>query len=401
MSYGVFFGLLCLGPPIGRFFAAIKFENRFSSLLAASLAAGAAVFPLTAYFYGSASLVAPLANFFAVPLTTVIVTMTGVFALFSWIPPVAALCAFIPQIAAMLLDFLNSLLARTDIGFVRVEGFAVWMGLALFAAIYILSDFFMAGKRYKAVLSAALAAMVIAGMAAAYGEANDCLARITVLDVGTGDAIHISTREGDYLIDNGGNPQYSNMTAYTEDNGIIYDAVIVSNDRTGNLEGIITGGLAETLQVPENYKPKDYDAQIPVMRYAIYDTIELGGDVVLEAAATDGKNYSFFVNCAGVDVCLLAQNDAETLAELRPSEAPVFKAGKGGSAAAVTPGLAALPQMEHTIISVRANDARGLPDGTALAALRDAGGQLYITAETGAVTITVKTDGAIRIETMK
>ena len=76
------------------------------------------------------------------------------------------------------------------------------------AFIFLCSDYVLVKRRTKLFTAGAMAAVFLFVSMAFIPQSA---MRVTVLDVGTGDAIHIETDGRDYLIDNGGNIQYSNV----------------------------------------------------------------------------------------------------------------------------------------------------------------------------------------------
>ena len=114
-------------------------------------------------------------------------------------------------------------------GFIEINGFPVWACIAIMAVIFLCSDYMLIKRKTRVLAVGALAgAVLFAGIAAV----PSVPVRAVILDVGTGDAIHISAEGKDYLIDNGGNLQYSNISDYAEKNRIVFEGVIVTNDRT-------------------------------------------------------------------------------------------------------------------------------------------------------------------------
>ncbi len=219
---------------------------------------------------------------------------------------------------------------------------------------------------------------------------------ITVLDVGTGDAIHIKTKEEDYLIDNGGNLQRSELYNYTVDNNIYYDGVIVSNDRTNNLEDLSKEGRILQFIVPNNYIAKGHEQNM--IYYEYYDKIEISEYVYLRPISTDGKYFSFAVEFYNEDVCLLLQNDAT---EITGVSAPVVKLAKGGADSSADQELIDEVDFKTAIISVRVDNNQGLPskEVTDLLAANDI--NTIKTSESGAVIIEFFTDESFEIKTMK
>ncbi|MEG0585548.1 MAG: ComEC/Rec2 family competence protein [Christensenellaceae bacterium] len=395
MSYGVLFGILCLGPPLVRFFDRIHADKIYlSSTLAISFAATAAVFPLSAYYFKNIALATPLSNLFAIPLATIIVLFTGISSLLSLIAiPLGQIFAFIAEWAINILSFLNALLVATDFGYLVVTGMPIIIGIIVFALIFLCSDYVMLKKRTKAIVSGVLISCMVA---AAVISANQPHVKVTILDVGTGDSIHISVGSEDYLIDNGGNIQYSQLSDYADNAHIVFDAVIVTNDRTKNLRELSNKGAIELLYVPQNYIPKEYDENTKI--YHTGDQIAIDEDTYLDIVCDDGKNFSVILNYKNKDVILFAQNDAEDLVEVA-RDVDVLKVADGGGKKSINDELLHNTTPQYAIISVNEINKRGLPDSAMLALLHKYKIKTYTTGKNGAVTV-MAADG-ITISTMK
>lgn len=398
MSYGVVFGILCLNPPLMRLFRKIHLDKvKLDASLATSLSATASVFPMTAYFFNNVALAAPLANFFAVPLAGIIVLFSGIGTIVSLgIPQAGRVLAFPAEISIRGLTWLNEQIAQSSFGFIEVNGFPVWACIAVMAAVFLCSDYVLVKRRTKAVIVGILAGTILfAGIAAM----PSVPLRAVILDVGTGDAIHISAEGKDYLIDNGGNLQYSNIRNYAEKNEIVFDGVIVTNDRTKNLKRLAEDNRIKMLYVPENYQAKEYDAQYPVKEYALYDKIELNEDIFLESVGADGKYQSLVLRYRGETVCLFAQTMPEYL-EFE-ERVPVLKPMGGGREGSVTEELLMQMEPQYVVISVKENNKKDLPDSMVLSLLQKKEIELFATSENGAVTILVNGQGNIQIQTEK
>lgn len=398
MSYGVVFGILCLNPPLTRIFRKIHLDKaRLDAPLATSLSATASVFPMTAYFFNNVALAAPLANFFAIPLAGIIVLFTGLGTVFSLaLPQVGHMLAFPAELSIRGLTWLNEQIAQNFFGFIEVNGFPVWACIAVMAIIFLGSDYMLIKRKAKALAAGLLAGVILFAGVAAVPSAP---VRAVILDVGTGDAIHISAEGKDYLVDNGGNLQYSNISDYARKNRIVFDAVIVTNDRTKNLQRLAADNRIKMLYVPGNYMPKEYDAQYPVKEYAIYDKIQVSDNVLLESVGSDGKYQSLVLRYKGKPVCLFAQtmpkdiNFAETV--------PVLKLAGGGKEGVVTDTFLSQLRPRYAVVSVKEKNKKALPDSLTVGLLEEKGVELFTTAEDGAVTVSVNEQGNLQIQTEK
>ncbi|MEG0593939.1 MAG: ComEC/Rec2 family competence protein [Christensenella sp.] len=396
MSYGVVFGILCLNPPLMRLMKKAHIDKvKLDAPIATSLSATASVFPMTAYFFNNVALAAPIANLFAIPLAGIIVAFTGFSAMVSLaFLPIAQVLAFPAELSIRALVWLNSLMSSSAFGYIAIVGFPIWACIAVMAVIFVCSDYMLIKRRTKAVIAGVLIGATLFAGGVAMSAAP---LKAVILDVGTGDAVHISAEGKNYLIDNGGNLQYSNINEYAEKNNISFDAVIVTNNKTKNLKKIAADGRIHMLYVPHNYQAKEYDADYTVKQYELYDKITLSADACLEAVGEDGKYTSFALRYKGKTVCLFLQTMPQDI--VFTERAAVLKPMGGGKAGAVTEELLQTIQPKYAIISVKANNKKGLPSEDVLTLLENNNVQTYMTANSGAITITA--DGQVKIQTMK
>ncbi|MEA5002058.1 MAG: ComEC/Rec2 family competence protein, partial [Christensenella sp.] len=400
MSYGVLFGLLCLGPPLTRLFHKIRLDRvKLAAPLATSVGATVSVFPLSAYYFNNIALAAPIANLFAIPLAGIIIAFTGIgslVALFSL--PIGHALAFPAELGLQALTWLNGVLATSSFGLIEVYAFPIWMGIFVFAMLFLCSDYVLLRSKIKAIAVGAMAAVLLCcGIFSGVSQSSQLKA--VILDVGTGDAIHIAVDNKDYLIDNGGNLQYSQISDYAKNNRLIFDSVIVTNDRTKNLKDLAAEGRISTLYVPTNYVPKEYDADLQMKYYALYDKIELSENAYLDVVADDQKHLSFVLHYKGRVICLFAQNDVQDI--VYRDFVPVVKLAGGGDTLSADSGSLESWNPDYAVISVRQKDGKGLPDPVLTGLLAEMDVSTLITAQTGAVTIIADHAGAISVTTQK
>lgn len=390
MSYGVVFGILCLNPPLRRLCKKARLDRvKLDAPLASSLSATASVFPMTAYYFNNIALAAPVANLFAIPLAGIIVVFTGLGTLTSLLfLPAAQVLAFPAELSIRALTWLNRLIAQSSFGYIETVGFPVWAGIVIMAVIFLCSDYVLFKRRTKAVIAGLLlGASICAGTVVMPVQPFQTV----ILDVGTGDAVHISAEGKDYLIDNGGNLQYSNIEDYAEKNRIIFDGVVVTNDKTKNLKGLAGEGRVGMIYAPQNYEAKEYDTY-PVKEYGLYDKIELSRNVSLEAIGTDGKYWSFVLRYEGKPVCLFLQTMLEDVAFSEP--VPIVKPAGGGKEGSLSEEFLAVLRPEYAVISVKKDNKKGLPAPGVMDLLKKQGIETLTTADCGAVVILA--DGQIK-----
>lgn len=400
MSFGVVFGLLCLMPALDRLFTRIRFQNTFSSMLSASCVASIAVLPLTAYYFSQIVWIAPLANFYAIPLATGIVVFTALSSLVSilWIPA-AKMIALLSQVFITLLVYSNQTLAGSGFGFVEVEHFPISAGVILFVILFLLSDYIFLKIKWKAILSTILTMLMIALVSIANYTAPNMI-KVNVLDVGTGDAIHIQLGDKDVLIDNGGNMQRSKLVEYTEKNKLCYDIVFITNDRSNNLKELVLANQIKTLYVAPNYVAKAWDENLDRKTYQKYDKIELDATTELRCVAQDSKHSSFVLTVSGEDLCLFAQNTADQLVQM-DLRVPLVKLANGGGKNSLSQELIDTTGTKDVVISVKEGNSKGLPNQQVLDILIENEVAVWSTAKSGAIIIEINGNNELSVSSMK
>lgn len=294
--------------------------------------------------------------------------------------------------------FVNAEVAKSPVGYMELWYFPFWAAMVVFGLIFLCSDYILLKRKAKGIVCAVLAVAMAVGLGVHYTHINDTVTEITILDVGTGNIVHVHTKQGDYLIDSGQTPQRSNLADYTENNPIQYDMAIVANDRTNNLTELIDGGYIENLLVREEYQPKAGDSKISMKRYRLYDTIDAGDGVTLTCIADDGKYTSFAVGVDGETVCVIANNTADVLEACVPQTQYLCPA-KGGVDGALSDLLLIRAQPKNVILSDK--EGSGLPGIETAALLQKYRYHAIETATDGAVTIRVDKQGNCTIKTME
>ncbi|HKU81175.1 MAG TPA: ComEC/Rec2 family competence protein, partial [Candidatus Tumulicola sp.] len=297
--------------------------------------------------------------------------------------------------------------------------------------------------RCGAGTAAAAALLVAAAFVLAPPRAYDGRLRITAIDVGQADAIAIHTPRGhDLLVDAGGRLERGSQGDSTaEDVGVrtvvpfllregvhSLDALIVSHphgDHAGGcrpaLEKLRVAELADSGQ---RYGGHAYHDCVDTARrqgvrvvYPHAGTRWSTGDgVTLDFL---GPSLPFIVNSRN-DInensiafvlryrsfCMLFTGDAGAAAERRFLEedvdlrCEVLKVGHHGSAYSSTPAFIDAVRPRYAIVSVGRHNLFGHPAPATIAALHDAGAQIFRTDENGAVTIESDGRGVTSIESM-
>ncbi len=220
LSYVAVLGLFVLAPPVQARLRAVLdgdpertsrvrawIAKSVAALVAANFAATVVTAPVLAHHFGQVAPISLVANLFAVPVSSVVLLPLGLaLAALSLVAPswAEALCA----IAGPPCDALTSALAATAALPFAQMAVVPPTGLATFAMVALLLSLSW-GSRVTRIVRVALVAAIALGPSARAGCAGsgDDRVRLTVLDVGQGDASVLELSDGRaVVVDAGGLP---------------------------------------------------------------------------------------------------------------------------------------------------------------------------------------------------
>ena len=224
-------------------------QRFFTGALAGSVAVQTGLLPYTIYHFNYVSLSSVLINVPMIALAGILVPMgIGTMLLqFAGIPGAAAGCKLLSGLCAVL-QYLNQM---TCIDGVTV--FAVTSPSRTLMALYYLGLLFLLSedgrllflrKQWKRIISCILTVVVAALFFGGITRSGFEQARITFVDVGQGDCMHVKTAEGyQLMIDGGGSLRYNigkkTLKPYLLKNGIRFiDAAFVTHLHTDHYKGI-------------------------------------------------------------------------------------------------------------------------------------------------------------------
>jgi competence protein ComEC len=372
--------------------------------LAVSLAAQLAVLPITLAHFNQVSTIGVLANLAVVPVAGV-ATLLGLLA-------VAA--AFVSDTAgAVLLDAVwpALLLLRALVGAAAaVPGAVVHLPAPSLAAIACYAGAAGAAltawrvreeraRRARGLAGAAAALLVAAVTLGAWPllRPADGRLRVTVLDVGQGDAIVIETPDGRVaLVDAGvGGPGRLDVgervvAPYLWNRGFVgLDATLITHDDLDHAGGM--AAIHRLFGVGERWEASVRDGPFwlgPAMLQLLRAPLEPGGrrnDESLVLRIDYG--LASFLLASDIE----AGAEAALLSARAPLASTVLKVAHHGSRTSSTARFVAAVRPAIAVVSVGARNAYGHPDGPTLARLAEAGADVARTDRDGAVVL--ETDG--------
>lgn len=389
-----------------------------------SVAAGLGTAPIAAYFFGRVSLVGFAANLFVVPLSSLALVL-GMLALaasfvWSWLAVGYAAAA---EASAWLTVRLVGIFADFPLASV---GFRIT--LPVLAAVYVLLGLFLAGvagRSWKPLFFATLAALNIALFTPLIGGGPPDRLRVTFIDVGQGDAALLQFPGGRTMLVDGGPRSRAfdagarRVVPLLRHLGVDrLDVLALSHphgDHLGGLPAVLkavdVGLIAEGSGRASGSLYAEFEREaesrgIPRIRYAAGDTV--GGGLparvyVLspprEAEFGDLNNASIVLKVLYGGTSLLLTGDAEEEAEADLAgrygpflDADVLKTGHHGSSTSTTEPFLALVDPERAVISAGEGNRFGHPSPQVVGRLGRLGSAVERTDLSGAVIL--ESDGA-------
>lgn len=409
LSFGAVGAIFLLVPPIERRLAGYPIPALLRSVLAVSLACGAATAPILMTHFGTVPLFSVAANAAAAPVVAPLLGL-GLGA--------AALDPILPE-AAVALAWVNGWLAAYLAGCARLFGglphaqLTSWTALAVLA---VAAGVVALAVRLRPPRGRRLAALagLLALLAGAWTLRPDSAPpppqglRVTVLDVGQGDAVLLQVPEGSVLVDQG--PPEARVAAQLRALGVDHLALLVlthpQRDHVGGaadvLEDLDVGAVLDPrLPVSSPHENAALDEagehSVPVRTARTGQRLRLGR-LRLQILWPDGpgrpdedpndRAIVLVASYGAVDLLLTADAESNVLVPLRPREAEILKVSHHGSADSGLPELLDLVQPRVAVISVGAGNDFGHPTPSTLAALTAFPGlRMYRTDEDGRITI--------------
>ena len=376
-------------------------RGRLAAALAVSAAAQLAVLPIGLSHFNQLSTIGLLANLGVVPLAG-LATVLGLVAiaagfasevlagwLFSAAWPILIALRGVVALAAMTPGAVVHLPAP---GLVAVCAYVLALALGLGA--WHLRD---TRRRHARWLASGAAFLVVLSALATLGPAlrpADGRLRVTVLDVGQGDAIVVEGPDGrTVLVDAGAGGPYRLdagervVAPFLWNRGVLrLAAAVVTHDDADHAGGM--AAVRERFTVREHWDGA-----------AAAGPLALGGATITPLAAADsGRNDAAHV--LRVDfglVSVLLASDIEAAGEQAlvssgaPLTAAVLKVPHHGSRTSSGPALLTAVRPSIALVSVGARNTYGHPDPTVLARLAATGADVYRTDQDGALLL--ETDG--------
>lgn len=419
LSFGAVAGIYLLSPRMQRLFTVPLRGKRSlparvlrtgAGILAATLGAVAFTTPLTAWYFGTVSLVAPLSNllaYFAVTLAFVL----GLFAALAGLilPPLGAALALGAALPARYLLVLASLMGRIPFASITLASayYAFWL-LFVYGAV-LLTLLGRGGRVRPQMLAGACGVLLVAAVTFTRLTVLSGSLIITVLDVGQGQSVLLYSKGSAVLVDCGGSGSAGDAAAdWLQNLGESrLDLLVLTHFHADHANGV--AALMDRLEVEAVAMPEPEDELgLEIVRLAgqegaqitcIGDQTELAlGEArlllypPLGGAGENEQGLTILCTVGDFDVLITGDMDAATEARLLRGYAlpdiELLVVGHHGSRYSNSEALLDAVTPEVAVISVGRN-SYGHPAEDTLERLEQRGIAVYRTDLSGAVTITV------------
>jgi len=422
LSFSAVFIILLILPEAQKL---IPIKNRFNwkggflTIIIISVIVQLGLFPILTVYFGEFSIIGPLANALVVPLLSLVVPAGLIITLLYDVAfglsdliaiPVGWVLMWIGNVADQLGSEVAGYIEFTDTSFWL---FAVWL-----FAILTVSAIRLPSLRWK-LLICLLASLNVLLIERVVKKSSDYNLKVTVLDVGQGDAIHIRTPSNkNILVDTGrwnpmGNSGDQVLIPYLDNLGIQkLDGIILSHphaDHIGGLPSLMKSIPVDTIyhsdypydsQLYREYNRLAGKKEIPIRDVAAGDIISLDPLIRIFVAGPEAEgtpdrnpnNHSLAIRLQYGETSFLFTGDAEVNQERQLVDrygdfldVDFLKVGHHGSRTSSTNYFVQSVQPEIAVASLSFRNRFRHPNPEAVANLAGAGAKKYFTSLSGAL----------------
>jgi competence protein ComEC len=410
LSFSAVAAIFVLVPRIGRWLDGYPLPRKLAEVVSLSAACGLVTAPVLWLHFSAVPLYSVVANALAAPVVAPLLGLAlAAAALHPLLPEASAALIWLDAWLAGYLAFCAKLVG--NLPYAQVSSLST-LALLVAAALAVLLFARMPGRNVWRVV--VLATVALAATVAWQVTPDEPVLpppeglRITVLDVGQGDAILLQVAEGAVLVDQG--PPEADVAGQLDKLGVdSLTALVLTHPQRDHV-----GGAADVLEHVEVAAVLDPRIPSPSEdeQAALSAARERGVPVVLaragrsfsvgalrvrilwpaEAASpADDPNKQAVVILASygeVDALLTADAESDVTLPIRPPPAEILKVAHHGSSDPLLPSLLELVRPTVAVVSAGEGNHYGHPAPETMSALDDfAGLAVYRTDEDGAVTI--------------
>jgi len=422
LSFSAVFVILLVLPEAQRLIPA---KHRYGkagalySLILISIVVQAGLFPILTYYFGEFSIAGPIANALVIPVLTFAVPW-GLF--LSVIPAQSIQVAGVGVIpiewSLQWVEQVANYIGGSDWSYFSVTTGSVTIFLLWISIILFLSSIRIPQLRWK-LLAVSLVFLNLLMVSLIIDEMKQPSAKITFLDVGQGDAVHVETPEGKHLLIDAGrwipgrNSGEQTILPYFKSLGVHkIDALILSHPHADHIGGVKS--LIDEMEIEHIYQSDyEYDSQlyrdfmsmalkhkIPITNVFAGDLIETDenmriyviGPEIREYQPSNPNNYSVSIKIQYGESSVLFTGDAEKGQEQRMAEvygeflkADLYKMGHHGSRTSSSTKLLEVMQPEISVASLAYQNRFSHPNREAITQVSRFSRENYFTSLDGAI----------------
>lgn len=390
---------------LGRFRGKAKnFAAWFASCVAVTLSATLVTTPLCAFYFGTVSLISPLTNLLTLWVITFIFYGIGLGCILAliWLP----LGRMLGWVVSWPIRYVLQV-AKVAVAFPLAAVYTASIYIVIFLVFaYILLAVFLAMKRKRpALLFCCLVLCLCICLGASWVEPLCDDVRMTVLDVGQGQAIVLQSEGKTFLVDCGGDSDTAAADAAAEkllSMGISrLDGLILTHydrDHAGGAVYLLSRVRADALYLPVCVDTDGYSEPLKQMPQAVMvdDHMQISfGAVTIKLITTD---YGISNNESGLCVLFQRENcdilitgdrnsygEKDLLRQIDLPDLEVLIVGHHGSKYSTSVELLQAGKPDIAIISVGEN-SYGHPTNEVLERLTEFGCEVYRTDQQGTIT---------------
>ncbi len=394
-----------LGPAKGKSLKSRVIRTSVQSV-SITLSTMATTLPISAYYFGSVSLVSILSNFLLLWLISFCFYGIALSCLFGFlIPPLGAIMATAVSCLIRGILLAAKLLSKIPFASVSTRNLYVFLWLVF---VYVLFAVFLISKKRKPFLLCTLAALgLCVSLSLSYIEPRMDHYRVTVLDVGQGQCILIQSKESCYVVDCGGFSDYAaaDMVAqtlrscgFTQIDGLILTHF--DYDHAGNAEPLLHQISADNIYVPDADSDNDirenleyeYSGTLCKVRKTKVLNCGVGKLTIYPGEPEkDGNESSLCILFQAEDCDILITGDRNTKGErylLNNAELPhidVLIVGHHGAESSTSLYLMQQLKPRTAVISVGVDNRYGHPNAVIINRLKDFNCTIWRTDQDGTI----------------
>lgn len=298
-----------------------KFFSGIKQTFCISASTAAATMPAGCNIFNTFSYISPITNIIAVPAASLILLTTGISALAAFVSKtVGSVIAFIPQKIIEFLIYVNSKIAQSGFGYVKVYGIGISAGIGMIACIFVCSAYFMISKKAKVVFCCAVAAICVL---CTVNFDDGSRTKFVFLDLGSGETVHIKNGEEDILITDLDEFSMFDLQNYIEKNNVELDYVFVTKTDK-NTRNTLNNLISETNAPKEIYMAKTDASQKKtalagsekVKFFEKYDKIHIG-NITAECFCSDDGKLSLGIERDNINLLFVSSHKCKDYGKLK------------------------------------------------------------------------------------